>query len=1097
MKTAPQTCPRCRTELPAGVPPWLCPKCLLAGLANALAEPERVSPDPKPLASVPDGKETLPQVLGGYELLERIGQGGMGVVYRARQLSLGRTVAVKLLPYGVLATEEKVQRFRTEAEAAGSLQHPNIVGIYEVGVCGDQHFLVMEYVEGPTLAELARGGPLPSGRAARYVQSIAEAVHHAHEHGILHRDLKPSNVLIDANDQPRITDFGLAKRLESSSELTLTGQVLGSPQYMPPEQAAGRQQQVTRRSDVYALGAILYHLLTGRPPFIGQTLSEILPQVTNDDPLRPRRLNPAVPPDLETVCLKCLEKTPHRRYPTALALAEELGRFLRREPILARPIGVMGKAWRWCRRNPALATLGAAVNLLLIALAVGGPIMASQQRAAAERYRRLAYAGDVKAAHDWWQRANLQQAVNALDRHVPQAGQSDLREFAWRHVNRLCQPYRQTRTLQAASIVFHLATTPDSQWLAESGTFDFVRIWDLESGTDVPAREFKADESGESHYAGPVSFSPDGRYFVTGGFSKERNKKGLQIWDRTTWQRLTNYPELAGRSCDFSPDGKLLAVAVDSAVVLLRVHGDWEQLRPPLTNHTSVVWSVRFSGDGQRLVSASADKTALVWDATTWEPVTVLSHTNSVYNALFSPDARQVATASGETVRLWDPATQRELGGYSHQNVVMAVDFSPDGRFVASGGYDGLVKLWNWQADVVRELRGHSRAVNAVKFVPGGSLLASGSWDETIKLWDLSERPPNDILEGRTFEPIGILAAQSPVAFSRDGATVATLARNPSDILLWDTATGAPRPSLTADRALLSPEGPEASADTTKRRTRVGDLAFSPRDGALAAVRNLGSEATPLWRIEFWDVHRRTVTNSFAGQAPIRFSPDGRWFACQGVEDGTIQFCDLETGRRWTSQGGFEVSPDRNDFAFSPDGRWLASTGIELVLWETASGRRDHILVDALRNLELPVNTAAFTPDGRWLIAGDSKAEMQVWDLARRRRVGAFRGHRGSLVRLAISPDAKTLASGSLTGEIKLWRLEPPDGRLNTRWEIRELLTLAEGSQAILDLQFCRTSDGEILGSSDAAGVVRLWRAEAGPSQSQDHKPPQGLETSQ
>ncbi|MBM3883792.1 MAG: hypothetical protein FJ387_29500 [Verrucomicrobia bacterium] len=1082
MKTAPETCPRCGTQLPAGVPRWLCPKCLLTGLANPAAEPERPSPDPKSTTELRDGTETLPQRLGSYELLERIGQGGMGVVYRARQLSLGRTVAVKLLPYGVLATQEQVQRFRNEAESAGSLHHPNIVAIYEVGVCGDRHFLVMEYVEGQTLAELVRGGPLPPFRAARYVQSIAEAVHHAHERGILHRDLKPSNVLIDANDQPHITDFGLAKRLESTSKLTLTGQVLGSPQYMPPEQAAGRQPEVTRRSDVYALGAMLYHLLTGRPPFTGQTLSEILPQVTNDDPLRPRRLNPAVPPDLETLCLKCLEKAPPRRYPTALALAQELGRFLRREPILARPIGVAGKAWRWCRRNPALATLGAAVNLFLVALAVGGPIMASQQRAAAERYRRLAYAGDVKAAHDWWQRANLQQAVNALDRHVPQAGQSDLREFTWRYVNRLCRPYRQTRTLEAASIVFHLATSPDGRWLAESGPFGFVRVWDLKSGADVPALELRTDESGESHFAGPVSFSPDGRWFVTAGFSAQRSKVGLQIWDRATWQCLTNYPEWAGRSCDFSPDGKVLAVAVDSAVVLLRVDSDWQRLRPSLSNHTTTVWSVRFSADGQRLVSASFDKTAIVWDTTSWEPVTVLPHTKSVYNAVFAPDGWQVATASGDTVRLWDLATQRERGGYSHQNIAWALDFSPDGRLVASGGYDGLVKLWDWQADVVRELRGHSRTVNAVEFVPGGTLLASGSWDETVKLWDLSEHPPNDLLEGRTFEPIGILAARSPVALSRDGATVATLARNPSDILLWDTVTGASRPSLTEDRALPSHEGPEASADNTKVQTWVGDLAFSPRDGALAAARRLevvtpsGTELS--YRIEFWDVRRRTVTNSFAGQAPICFSPDTRWFACQGVEAGTIQFRDLETGRRWTSQGRFVTSPGREEFVFSPDGRWLASTGVELVLWETASGRRDHSLVDARRDLELPVQTAAFTPDGRWLIAGSSRAEMQVWDLARQRRLGTFRGHRGSLVRLAISPDGKTLASGGLTGEIKLWRLEPPDGGLSARWEIRELLTLAEGSQPILDLQFCRTPDGDVLGSSDAGGVVRLWRAQ-------------------
>jgi WD40 repeat protein len=444
---------------------------------------------------------------------------------------------------------------------------------------------------------------------------------------------------------------------------------------------------------------------------------------------------------------------------------------------------------------------------------------------------------------------------------------------------------------------------------------------------------------------------------------------------------------------------------------------------------------------------------------------------------------------------LWDVATQGELGAYSHKNIVPDLEFSPDGRFVASGGWDGLVKLWDWRADVVGELRGHSRVVHAVKFVPGGSLLASGSWDETIKLWDLRERPPNDLLEGCAFEPPG--AAQSPVAFSRDGAMVATLARNASDILLWDAATGAPKPSLTADRAVLSHEGAAATADTAKLPSRVRDVAFSPRDGALAAARDFDRKAETTWRIEFWDVHRRALTNSFAGRAPICFSPDGRWFASRGVEADAIEFRELETGRMWTTQGGLAASPDRKEFVFSPDGRWLASTGAELVLWETLSGRRIATLVSVLRDLEHPINTAAFTPDGRWLLAEGTGAEIQVWELAGRRRVGAFGGHVGRIVRLAISPDGKTLASGSATGEIKLWRLEPPDGNFSARWQIRELLTLGEGSEGILDLQFCRTLDGEILGSSDAAGVVRLWRADAMPSQNQDGKPLRRRETDQ
>src|SRR5206468_3080296 len=278
----------------------------------------------------------------------------MGVVYQARQVSLDRIVAVKMLLFGALSSQETVQRFRIEAAAAASLQHPHIVAIYEVGFNDGQHFFAMEYVAGRSLAAIVKDGPLSPRRAATYLKAIAEAIHYAHEHGILHRDLKPSNVLIDPFDQPKVTDFGLAKRLETEIELTLSGQLLGSPNYMPPEQAAAKRGAVGKRSDVYALGAILYHLLTGRPPHVAPTVAETLQEVLNTEPVSPRVLNPGVPPDLETICLKCLEKEPPRRYQTAQELAEELDRFLTDEPIHARPIGPTARLWRWCRRKPVV-----------------------------------------------------------------------------------------------------------------------------------------------------------------------------------------------------------------------------------------------------------------------------------------------------------------------------------------------------------------------------------------------------------------------------------------------------------------------------------------------------------------------------------------------------------------------------------------------------------------------------------------------------------------------------------------------------------------------------------------------------------------------
>ena len=285
-------------------------------------------------SSAQSSQRPIAKRFGDYELLEEIARGGMGVVYKARQVRLNRLVAVKMILAGEFASKEFVRRFRAEAEAAALLQHPNIVAIHDVGIHDGQHYFTMDYVAGQNLSQLVGTRPLPPAKAARYMQLVAEAIHYAHQQGILHRDLKPSNVLIDSNEQPRVTDFGLAKILANDSDLTLTGQVMGSPSFMPPEQALGERGKMGAASDVYSLGAILYHILTGRPPFVGQTISDTLQQVENKEPIAPRLLVPTIPADLETICLKCLEKDTGRRFQSARELSDELGRFLRDEPIL-------------------------------------------------------------------------------------------------------------------------------------------------------------------------------------------------------------------------------------------------------------------------------------------------------------------------------------------------------------------------------------------------------------------------------------------------------------------------------------------------------------------------------------------------------------------------------------------------------------------------------------------------------------------------------------------------------------------------------------------------------------------------------------------
>jgi len=382
-------CGRCGAALSGDALEGLCTGCLLeSAFAEGAAAEEATSHGPL-------------LVFDDYRLLEEIARGGMGVVYRARQISLNRPVAIKMIIGGHLANAAEMKRFRAEAETAAQLQHPNIVAIHEVGEYAGQPFFSMDLVEGQNLAQLVRDEPLPSRKAASYLKTIAEAVQYAHSRGVLHRDLKPSNILIDENDQPCITDFGLAKRLNDSQpssnepQLTQSGQVLGSPSFIPPEQAAGRKDALGPASDVYSLGAILYHCLTGRPPFVAETLTQTLRMVAEQEPVSPRLLNAGVPRDVETICLKCLEKDPGRRYATAQALADELGRFLRDEPIQARPAGRVLKVHRWCLRNKPLAVTGTVILVLLLVVAIGSPIAAfriNRERRQAEASQKSAEA---------------------------------------------------------------------------------------------------------------------------------------------------------------------------------------------------------------------------------------------------------------------------------------------------------------------------------------------------------------------------------------------------------------------------------------------------------------------------------------------------------------------------------------------------------------------------------------------------------------------------------------------------------------------------------------------------------------------------------
>ena len=675
-------------------------------------------------------------IVPGYHVLEELGRGGMGVVYKARPESLNRLVALKMILAGDLAGPEASARFFAEAEAVARLQHPQVVQIFRIGDHRGRPFLEMEFVEGGSLADRLEGTPWKPRRAAKLVESLARAVHHAHLRGIVHRDLKPANILLTSEDLPKVSDFGLAKSLGADTGLTRTNSVIGSPSYMAPEQARGAMKFIGPSTDVYALGAILYELLTGRPPFRAATILETLEQVKLAEPASPSRLQPGLPIDIETIVLKCLQKEPARRYATAEKLSDDLLRFATGKPVLARPLGPIGRGSKWARRRPLTAALAIAssVSVLLLILVLVKT--------------NLAIRGQQKMTQD------------ALDRERGVRRELDRANGLLAAQQRLTQLAleKKTEALQERDV--------DLQRERQASYFQRIAL------ADAAKREERPDRAKQFLEACPVDLRNwEWRHLKKFGPPKQFLGHKGEVWDAT-----------------ISPDGSTLASAsFDYTVRTWDIATGAPKLM--LRGHKARAYGVAFNRDGTRLVSASADKTAIIWDLTTGEPLhTLAGHADNVRCAAFNPAGNRVATGSWDgTLRIWSAGTGEALKTYPTScGWITRLAFSADGRWVVVGGSSGQVEVWDYHSGVViQRFEKHPGPVLGVAFSPDGLRVATSCNDTSgglVKIWEIPSG--KEVLSFNDLSgPI------ERVTFSPDGLRLATSGWN-GTVMLWDVRTG-------------------------------------------------------------------------------------------------------------------------------------------------------------------------------------------------------------------------------------------------------------------------------------------------------------------
>ncbi len=1038
--------------------------------ATITAHPEEFA-EPTPATM---GGSDMPVQIGAYRILEEIGRGGMGVVYRAKDPYLGRSVAIKLVLDQARGNTEHLARFRLEAEAAARIDHPGIVSIYEAGEHSGLPYLVMAYVPGRSLARRIAEAPLPPQSAARILGRVAQAVHHLHRHGIIHRDLKPENVLLDADEQPRVTDFGLAKLQDQSAELTATGDVLGTPCYMAPEQAR-QTRDAGVPADVYSLGATLYCVITGRPPFKAATALETLRQVLEREPVAPRALNPSIPVDLETICLACLRKEPSRRYSTAAAMADDLERYLTGFPIAARPVTRFEATQRWCRRNPKLATLLSVAVLLLImvatvstaayvreaALVTEKNVLAQKERDGRKRAQKLAKneaearrAADVAARAAMEARAKAE--ANALDLRVQLAKWSFGRGAAEYDAGRCRNADRE--------FVRALALLPSGHALAESY---WQVAWDrFTHGGRLLAPPLRHNNRLSQF---PVDHNPS---LPRREFATLTERGGVTWWDSTTGAPVAPLGDLFSVVWTRSPDQKR------------EVHGNGQENSRWLFNtairksiadiqHSAKISKTVFSPDGRFLVTCSEDETCQIWLAETgarWkEP---LQHDGPVVDATFSPDSRRVASACGDRAYIWDVLSSERLPLAISQPSISRIQFSPDGETLATlSNKEPAIRLWNVAAGVeTHEPIVPESAIVGMEFSPDGTVLAVATGKEAECLELAAAEPAHMVLPHE--QPL------TGLSFSADGASLLTGSQDGA-VRIWDLTAMHPAVPLATDGVVsagtFTADGKKVLTGTARGRLDLWDpdslrplATYSGHTSEIMAVvchpdgirlLTAGQDRT----VRCWDL----VSGAAQGQPLVHqaevtlatLSSNGAWLVTTDVENRIY---------RWNAQtleprGEPQLCEERISGAqFTVDCRLLIVTSslknsktIEFVDVETGAPAGTPIQVAGS-----PYVPPTISPDGGRILVVSSTAERagraQFWSLESRQPLGPF----------LCSSEGSTPAVNS--GWAGLSHLPPLSMRLSFDGDIKEIF--------FVDIN----AAGSRIATATFSNVAQIWDASSG-----------------